>query len=206
MIASYRTPHPNYLHLLFVTPSKHLHVLKDGRIKWQDKPMEVKLREISSSDREHLVYFLLADHCSSAFYAEVHSCRRLPAANDFLLRAWRKKEDHFFHGLPFVTLVPKTVEQMEPDIRPFIESHGVTPAEAESGFKAGVHQIRTFENSFANSISWHSDATIADVGKLTDEAMCKLNNSPLSRTHETRRAMWERGVASPGVLLTIQPG
>lgn len=60
MIARYRTPHPNYVHLLFVTPSKHLHVLKDGRLKWQDKPMEVKLREISSSDREHVVYFLLA--------------------------------------------------------------------------------------------------------------------------------------------------
>lgn len=102
-----------------------------------------------------------------------------------------------------MTVVPKTVEQMEPDIRPFIESHGVTPAPAESGFKAGVHQIRTFENSFANSISWHPDATITDVGKYTGEAMLRLNESPLSRTGETRRAMWERGAMSPGVLLTI---
>lgn len=203
MIASYRTPHPNYLHLLFVTPSKHLHVLKDGRLKWQDKPMEVKLREISSSDREHVVYFLLADHCSSAFYAEVHSCRRLPAARDFLLRAWQRKEDHFFHGLPYLIVVPNTVEQMEPDIRPFIESHSVTPAPAESGFKAGVHQIRTFENSLANSISWAPGATIAGVGQYTDEAMRRLNESPLSRTGETRRAMWEKGTAIPGVLLTI---
>ena len=203
MIATYRTPHPNYAHLLFVTPSKHLHVLKDGRLKWQDKPMEVKLREISSSDREHVVYFLLADHCSSAFYAEVHSCRRLPSAKDFLARAWRKKEDHFFHGLPIMAVVPKTVEQMDPDIRVFVESHGVKPAEAESGFKAGVHQIRNFEKSFANSMCWHPDATIADVGKYTDEAMRRLNESPLSRTGETRRAMWERGTASPGVLLTI---
>lgn len=203
MVASYRTPHPNYLHLLFVTPSKHLHALKDGRIKWQHKPMEVKLREISSSEREHVVYFLLADHCSSAFYAEAHSCRQLPTAKDFLLRAWRRKEDHFFHGLPLMTVVPKTVERMEPDIRTFIESYGVTPAPAESGFKAGVHQIRTLENSLANSISWDTDATIADVGKFTAEAMLRLNDSPLSRTLETRRAMWERGVMTPGVLLTI---
>lgn len=203
MIASYRTPHPNYLHLLFVTPSKHLHVLKDGRLKWQNKPMDVKLREISSSDREHAVYFLLADHCSSAFYAEVHSCRRLPATKDFLLRAWRRKEDHFFYGLPVMAVVPKTVEQIEPNIRPFIESHAVTPAPAESGFKAGVHQIRTFENSFATSIGWHPDATITDVERFAGEAMRKLNESPLSRTGETRRAMWERGVMSPGVLLTI---
>lgn len=44
---------------------------------------------------------------------------------------------------------------------------------------------------------------ITYVGKYTDEVMRRLNDSPLSRTGETRRAMWERGVASPGVLLTI---
>lgn len=203
MFYSYRTPHPNYVHLLFVTPSKHLHVLKDGRLKWQSKPMEVKLREISKSDREHVVYFLLADHFSSALYAEVHSCRRLPSARDFLTRAWRKKEDHFFHGLPSMAVVPKTVEQMDPGIRVFVESHGVTPAEAESGFKAGVHQIRNFEKSFVNSMFGHADATIYDAPKHTHEAMRWLNESPLSRSGETRRAMWEKGTAIPGVLLAI---
>ncbi|MEW7980905.1 MAG: hypothetical protein AB2813_14230 [Candidatus Sedimenticola endophacoides] len=43
MINRYSSPYPNYIHQLFVTPSKHLYVLKDRRLKWQDKAMEVQL-------------------------------------------------------------------------------------------------------------------------------------------------------------------
>jgi len=203
MLVRYRTPHPNFAHQLFVTPSKHIHVLKDGRLKWQSKAMEVKLQGIANADREHVVYFLLADHCSAAFYAEVHSCRRLPSVKDFLGRAWRKKEDHFFHGLPVVAVVPKTVTQLEPDVGAFIESCGIEQVEPESGFQAGVHQIRNFEKAFANSFSFHADETIADVAKLSARAMRWLNESPLPRAGETRRQVWERGVAQPDVLVTL---
>ena len=34
MINRYSSPYPNYIHQLFVTPSKHLYVLKDRRLKW----------------------------------------------------------------------------------------------------------------------------------------------------------------------------
>lgn len=203
MLVRYQTPHPNYAHQLFVTPSKHVHVLKDGRLKWQSKAMEVKLQGVSSADREHVVYFLLADHCSAAFYAEVHLGRSLPSVKDFLGRAWRKKENHFFHGLPVVAVVPKTVTQLDPEISAFIESCGVEQVEPESGFQAGVHQIRNFEKAFVNSLSFYADATIADVAKLSEKTMRWLNDSLLPRAGATRRQVWERGVDQSGVLVML---
>lgn len=202
MLIRYQSPHPNYAHQLFVTPSKHVHVLKDGRLKWQSKAMEVRLQGIASADREHVVYFLLADHCSAAFYAEVHSSRRLPSAKDFLLRAWGKKDDHFFHGLPRVIVVPKTVTDTEPDVIPFVESFDVEPVEPASGFQAGVHQIRNFEKSFVNSFGFHTAATIAEVGTYVKQAMRWLSESSIPRAGGTRREMWERGVKSPDALVT----
>lgn len=93
-----------------------------------------------------------------------------------------------------VAVVPKTVTQLEPDVGAFIESCGVEQVEPESGFQAGVHQIRNFEKSFANSFSFHADETIADVARLCEKAMRRLNESPLPRAGETRRQIWERGV------------
>ena len=40
MLNHYRSPYPNYIHQLFITPSKHLYVLKDKRLKWQSKALE----------------------------------------------------------------------------------------------------------------------------------------------------------------------
>lgn len=51
MINRYRSPYPNYIHQLFITPSKHLYALKDRRLKWQDKAMEVKLDKIEGQTK-----------------------------------------------------------------------------------------------------------------------------------------------------------
>lgn len=93
------------------------------------------------------------------------------------------------------------VTQIEPDVSAFIESCGVEQVEPESGFQAGVHQIRNFEKAFSYSIN--PDATIADIGKYAEEAMRWLNEPRHSRVAETRRQVWERGVALPNVLNRI---
>ena len=88
MLNHYRSPYPNYIHQLFITPSKHLYVLKDKRLKWQSKALEVKLDGIEDVEREHLVHYVLADHTSAAFYAEVGTSKPLVNPADFLTRAW----------------------------------------------------------------------------------------------------------------------
>jgi hypothetical protein len=200
MYVSYRSPHPNYAHQIFVTPSKHAYILKDGRLKWQNKAMDVKLQGIASAEREHIVYYLLADHYSAAFYAEVHSSHQLPHARDFLLRAWRKKKGHFFHGLPQVIATPKVLTGIEPELVSFIEEHSVSSVEPTSGFQAGVHQIRNFEKSFANSCYANPMVTIAEAGPHVEQAMRWLNESCLPRAGATRRELWENGVALRGIL------
>ena len=200
---SYSSPHPNYAHQLFVTPSKHVYILKDGRFKWQSKAMDAKLDGIADAEKEHVVYYLLADHYSAALYAEIHSSRQLPHAKDFLLRAWKEKREHFFHGLPRVIMAPKILTKIEPELVSFIEEHGISPVEPTSGFQAGVHQIRNFEKSFVSSCYSNPLATIAQASSLAEQAMQRLNASCLPRAGATRQELWKKGVAVGGVLVPI---
>ena len=105
MLNHYRSPYPNYIHQLFITPSKHLYVLKDKRLKWQSKALEVKLDGIEDVEREHLVHYVLADHTSAAFYAEVGTSKTLVNPADFLTRAWSQKPDFFFAN-PYQVVTP----------------------------------------------------------------------------------------------------
>lgn len=203
MMNHYSSPHPNYAHQLFVTPSKHIYVLKDGRLKWQEKELTTTLREIEDTEREYIVYYIVADHTSSALYAEVHSSKRLPIISEFLRRAWQRKERHFFHGIPKVILTPKVLKIVDPALQSFIEELGVLQAEPSSGFQAGVHQIRNFEKVFASKLFNSPEQTINDVMEHSDWATHYINETVLPRVKRTRRDIWESGIAVPGVLVTI---
>lgn len=111
----YHSPYPNYVRQLFVTPSKHLYILRDGQLKWQKKAMEITLQGSEKSDREHVIYYLLADHNSAAFYAEVHTSMTFQDPIDFLKRAWSKKKDFFFYGLPENLMLPAVVSARYPE-------------------------------------------------------------------------------------------
>lgn len=123
MINHYSSPYPNYIHQLFITPSKHLYVLKDKPMKWQSKALEVKLDGVEDAEREHLIHYVLADHTSAAFYAEVGTSKTLVSPTEFLMRAWSQKPDFFFHGIPENVIVPAACRKV-PECRRLAQTIG----------------------------------------------------------------------------------
>ena len=154
MLNHYRSPYPNYIHQLFITPSKHLYVLKDKRLKWQSKALEVKLDGIEDVEREHLVHYVLADHTSAAFYAEVGTSKTLVNPADFLTRAWSQKPDFFFQGIPENLVVPTAVSKKYPEVSDWLKQLDVRIVPPASGFYAGIHQVKNWEKDVANHISF----------------------------------------------------
>lgn len=186
MLNRYSSPYPNYIHQLFVTPSKHLYVLKDKRLKLQSKAMEVKLDGIEECEREHVVHYILADHTSAAFYAELGTSQTLMDPTAFLTRAWSQKPDFFFHGVPDNLIVPTAVSNKYPQVRDWLTPLNVRIVPPPSGFYAGIHQVRNWEKDVANTLSFHDylEKTPCTMDVLRSKTLRMLeiaNDSPINR-------------------------
>lgn len=213
LLTRYTSPYRNYAHLLFVTPSKHLMVLKDGRLKDQAKAVDVHLEKIASATREHLVHYIVADHTSSAFYAEVHSSRNLQSPVAFLKRAWQRKEAHFFYGVPEVLSVPAAVASTFPELAPWLARVGVRALAPSSGFAAGVHQVRNWEKDLTTSVFAHeylhgTPVVLSMVDQLTSSTVQRSNQAVLGRValKQTRQALWESPRTGFPPIRELDPG
>ncbi len=145
----YSSLYPNHVHQLTVCASKHYYVTRDGRLKYQHKPMEIRLDNVTQDERTHLVHYLLRDHYSGLFFAEVATSDRLMPVEQFLARAWSRKSDCVFCGIPDLLAVPMTVEAFFPTVRKSVAELGIRFLEVTSGFQAGVRDIRTVEGYVA---------------------------------------------------------
>lgn len=202
MINHYCSPYPNYIHQLFITPSKHLYVLKDRRLKWQDKAMDVKLGKLAGVSKEHIVHYIVADHNSAAFYAELKTSETLVTPAEFLTRAWKMKPDFFFHGIPEHLIVPTAVSNKYPEIDGWLEKLGVSLVPPSSGFQAGIHQVRNWEKDVANSISFHNHlektpCTLDNISVHLTKSLQIANDSDINRPgiRMTRKQLWVTSLA-----------
>jgi hypothetical protein len=134
MYVNYQTNYPNEVHQLIVCVSKHLYVTKTGLIKNQQKSFDVSLEKLDKAEKEHLVHYLIRDHFSGVFYAEIHSGKSLIPVEEFLFRAWSPKQGYPFHGMPECILVPKTVSDKFPSVNRLIGEYGIGPIDVTSGF------------------------------------------------------------------------
>jgi hypothetical protein len=201
MLNRYSSPYPNYIHQLFITPSKHLYVLKDKRLKWQTKAMEVKLDGLEESEREHVVHYILADHTSAAFYAELATSKTLMNPTEFLTRAWSHKPEFFFHGVPENLIVPTAVTGKYQKVEDWLKQLNVRIVPPPSGFYAGIHQVRNWEKDVASAISFHdylekTPCTMDVLRSKTKQILEMANDSQINRPgiRMTRRQLWEMPV------------
>lgn len=198
---SYRSPYPNFIHQLFITPSKHLFVFKDQRLKWQERAIEVSLDKVDTLDKEQVVHYIVADHASGAFYAELRTSKALISPDEFLTRAWIWKSDFFFHGVPESLIVPATISSKFPEISEWLTQLHVNLVPPPSGFYAGIHQVRNWEKCVANAISVHEhlEKTPCTLGHIRPRITrmlqtandCKISRSGISMT---RKQLWEMPV------------
>jgi hypothetical protein len=207
MMNRYSTRYRNHAHQVFVTPSKHLHALKDGRIKYQTKPIETKLDGIENLERNHIVHFIVADHFSSAFYAESHPSKLLPDFVDFLRRAWRKKTNHFFEGLPELVLVPDAVRYKFPDAIKFMHKLELQVLAPTSGFQAGIHQVRNWEKELKFATTLFEDSVnLSELSHTSSKALVWAHEGLLNRAgiKLTRKQIWDLEIAEKPTIKNLE--
>lgn len=145
MYRRYKSDCPNQVHQLLVTVSKHFHIGAKGQLRYQFKAMDVNLNNLEKSERELVVYYLLRDHFSGVFYAEITSGKKLISINDFILRAWLQKPDLIFCGVPENLMVTKIVENHFPEVSAILEQLNIPKINPPSGFASGMREITAWE-------------------------------------------------------------
>lgn len=160
--------------------------------------MDVKLDKIEATDKEHVIYYIIADHYSSAFYTELRTNRTLLSPIEFLICAWKKKPDFFFHGVPEHLIVPATVSKKYPEIKNWLQQQKVGIVPPSSGFYAGVQQVKNWEKEVAGIISYHNfskktPCTLDDLYTEIPKTLQRANNREINRlgTCLTRKQLWE---------------
>ena len=154
--------------------------------------MEVQLDKVEEADKEHVVHYIVADHTSAAFYAELRTSKTLISPSEFLTRSWAKKTDFFFHGLPEQLIVPAAVSNKYPEINDWLEQLLVGLVPPPSGFYAGVHQVRNWEKDVANAVSFHD---------YLEKTPCTLDNLRPSIARTLQMANYS-GINRPGIRMT----
>ena len=143
----YQSDYSNEVHQLIVTPSKHYFVTKNGQFKFQKKAFEVTLNDCGTQTRKHVIHYLIRDHFSGVFHWEICLAENPIPIYEFLFRAWRKKEEANFCGMPDFITIPKNVQSFFPGLLNFIQKAGIAYLKVTSGFQGGVRDIRTIENT-----------------------------------------------------------
>ena len=112
MMLSYKSDFPNQVHQLNVSISQNYYLLKDETIKWQEKKFDINWKNFTKSSKRHLVTYIIRDHYSSCFFAELHPIDKLPEIEEFLFNAWSIKEDYEFRGIGHSNIIPQsTIDQ-----------------------------------------------------------------------------------------------
>ncbi|HEX5733373.1 MAG TPA: hypothetical protein VF131_11120 [Blastocatellia bacterium] len=177
----------NEIHKLLVSVSPHYYILNNGQLKYQKKKIETGLDDIGQSPKNHVVHYLLIDEYSGAFYAEVYPSRNMIPVEQFLYRAWAKKADHFFCGLPEINLIPKTIKPIvTAQLGPLFDTFGITPMHPSSGFDAGSRVIRTWENEITNFCFYPKPSFFREL-QLRAIKICEEANNSLDKTVEWKR-------------------
>lgn len=146
MLQRYKTNQSNEVHQLVVAVSRHSYVTAAGKFRRQKKPIEVRLDKRETFTKRHVVHYLIRDHFSGLFYAELTDSENIFPVHEFLFRAWSKKESHPLYGIPFGLTVPGTVRTLWPDFVSQLKAAAIQAIDVTSGFQGGIRDLRTWED------------------------------------------------------------
>ncbi len=142
---SYCSDYSNHVHQLVVTISRHFYVTKLGKFKRQSSPFKAVLSRPSTYTKRHIVHYILTDHFSGLFYAEVTTSDDVFPIEEFLARAWGEKFEHPLQGEPDLLVVPKSVFDSFPSFSSWLGQKPIRVVLATSGFQTGIRSLRTWE-------------------------------------------------------------
>lgn len=194
MYHSYKSDYPNQVHQLNFSISQNHYLLKNGEIKYQQKKFEVNWSNYEKTGKRHLVNYLIRDHFSNCFYAELHPIDQLPTLSDFLFNAWRPKDSYEFCGIPTVLIIGRNIVDRFPEILQFEKNTKLHLELAQNGFATGIRSLRDWEQNiryfsfyedckdiqgFQQNIEFICrDLNLRKTGKTTENLLKWLDNNP----------------------------
>lgn len=187
MLKRYKTDQSNEVHQLVVAVSRHSYITASGKFQRQKKAFEVRLDKPASFTKRHVVHYLLRDHFSGLFYAELADTTNVFPVHEFLRRAWSKKDAHPLYGIPFGLTVPGTVRALWPDLVPRLKEATIEPIDVTSGFQGGIRDLRTWEDQL--HFGWYESGFPPDyeeVLRRAPEACANFNSSQYSGEPKVR--------------------
>jgi len=194
----YESSHRNEVQQLLVSLSRNYYVGGDGNLKFQKKPFEFDFHTVSRSSKKLLVSYLIRDHFSGVYYAEMTTHDRLLNLGAFLFRAWSRKEGHEFCGIPLTLLVPQLVIDKWPRLLDLLEAHRITALKPRSGFETGMIDIKNWQRDFFDSafvgytkdlgLEW--DYKFERMREKQLEVCVRAANRVIDREKETKLAKW----------------
>lgn len=178
MMHSYKSDYPNQVHQINVSISKNYYLVKDGTIKYQEKKFDINWKNYQKSSKRHLVTFIVRDHFSSCFYAELHPIDKMPKIEDFLFNAWSEKENYHFYGIGKTCIIPKSTLEMFPQLNNFFNNkENIYLQLPENGFSSAVRSIREWENRIKYlTFRYSNTRTITDFQKNVELINLNINN------------------------------
>ena len=112
----------------------------------------------------------------------------------FLFRAWSKKEEYPFCGIPENLIIPQTVQRFSPGILEFVENCGVSVAKATSGFQAGVRTLKTWEEELRIATSLDGDFKNINGVQKNIIYLCAYVNSRDFGRKESNISRWQKNI------------
>ncbi len=144
---SYRSDYPNQVHQLNFSLSQNYYVLKNGEIHYQAKKFDINWKNFDKTGKRHLVNYLIRDHFSGCFYAEIFPVDNIAHIGDFLFDAWRQKTYYEFCGVPANMIIGRHILERWPELQNLKQTLDVNIELAQNGFATGVRAVRDWEHS-----------------------------------------------------------
>ena len=200
MMNSYKSDFPNQVHQLNISISKNHYLLKNNEIKYQQKKFDINWKNYSKTGKRHLVNYLIRDHFSNCFYAEVHPIDKMPELKDFLFNAWKKKADFEFRGIPKYLFLSQKILNENSNIENFAKNVDIFDIElVKNGFGSAIRSIRDWENCIRYYLMFQNYNTIEDFG-INNEYFCReYNLRTNSKKSESNLEKWAKN--KPRVIL-----
>lgn len=170
---------PNQLHQLIVTVSKHIKVLKSGRLKRQQSAIHPNLKPVNNPEHSNrVVHFLIRDAFTGYYHAEISTLESVLDVVKFLYRSWSGYKENKFRGLPDYLMVTKGALSCFPEIAQVAEKLDIPMGFPASGFQSGVRCVRDFEDELMHLCNW----TLRDKDYDFDIAAHIAREIPLCKT------------------------
>jgi hypothetical protein len=144
-----------------------------------------------------MIHYVIRDHFSGLFYAELGLSNNIIPVQRFLYGAWAEEKDYSFYGIPESLTIPSTVTAVFPELARQVTGLGIQPIKVTSGFQGGVRDINTIERYLTISLIFPFKQPQLEIKEIWES----VNRQKSRNGRDTKMDLWRENVK----IVTIPP-